>query len=67
MPNCGNKWILCSPRPNRLVGFFSQPLLSRRRKHSWESPATDQNYLAAQSNLGVCNERGDGVAKYEVD
>ena len=29
--------------------------------------AASQNLAAAQSNLGVCYERGDGVAKYEVE
>jgi hypothetical protein len=29
--------------------------------------AASQNHPAAQSNLGVCYERGDGVAKYEVE
>jgi TPR repeat protein len=29
--------------------------------------AAEQNHAEAQSNLGVCYERGDGVAKYEVE
>jgi len=33
----------------------------------WFRQAADQNLAAAQSNLGVCYERGDGVAKYEVE
>ena len=33
----------------------------------WFRQAADQNLPAAQSNLGLCYERGDGVAKYEVE
>jgi TPR repeat protein len=33
----------------------------------WFRKAAEQNLAAAQSNLGVCYERGDGVAKYEVE
>jgi TPR repeat protein len=33
----------------------------------WFRQAAEQNHPAAQSNLGVCYERGDGVAKYEVE
>jgi len=33
----------------------------------WFRRAAEQNHPAAQSNLGVCYERGDGVAKYEVE
>jgi TPR repeat protein len=33
----------------------------------WFRQAADQNLSAAQSNLGLCCERGDGVAKYEVE
>jgi TPR repeat protein len=33
----------------------------------WFRKAADQNHPAAQSNLGDCYERGDGVAKYEVE
>ena len=33
----------------------------------WFRQAADQNLAAAQSNLGVCYERGDGVVKYEVE
>ena len=33
----------------------------------WFRQAAEQNLAAAQSNLGVCYERGDGVAKYEVE
>ena len=33
----------------------------------WFRPAAEQNHPAAQSNLGVCYERGAGVAKYEVE
>ena len=33
----------------------------------WFRQAAEQNLAAAQSNLGICYERGDGVAKYEVE
>ena len=33
----------------------------------WFRRAAEQNLAAAQSNLGICYERGDGVAKYEVE
>ena len=33
----------------------------------WFRTAAEQNLSAAQSNLGVCYERGDGVAKYETE
>jgi len=33
----------------------------------WFRQAADQNLPAAQCNLGACYERGDGVAKYEVE
>jgi TPR repeat protein len=33
----------------------------------WFRQAAEQNLAPAQSNLGVCYERGDGVAKYEVE
>jgi hypothetical protein len=33
----------------------------------WFRQAAEQNLAAAQSNLGECYERGDGVAKYEVE
>jgi len=32
----------------------------------WFRQAANQNHPVAQSNLGVCYERGDGVPKYEV-
>jgi TPR repeat protein len=34
---------------------------------SWLRKAAEQNLPPAQCNLGVCYERGDGVAKYEVE
>jgi TPR repeat protein len=34
---------------------------------TWFRRAAEQNFAAAQANLGVCFERGDGVAKYEVE
>ncbi len=33
----------------------------------WFRQAAEQNLAGAQFNLGVCCERGDGVAKYEVE
>jgi TPR repeat protein len=33
----------------------------------WFRKAAEQNHPVAQSNLGVCYERGDGVGKYEVE
>ena len=33
----------------------------------WFRRAAEQNLAAAQSNLGVCYERGDGVPKYEAE
>jgi TPR repeat protein len=33
----------------------------------WFRKAADQNHPAAQYNLAVGYERGDGVAKYEVE
>jgi hypothetical protein len=33
----------------------------------WFRRAAEQNLAAAQSNLGICYERGDGVPKYDVE
>lgn len=33
----------------------------------WFRQAAEQHHAAAQSNLGVCYERGEGVAKYEAE
>jgi TPR repeat protein len=33
----------------------------------WFRQAAEQNYAEGQSNLGDCYERGDGVAKYEIE
>ena len=33
----------------------------------WFRKAAEKNYGVAQLNLGVCYERGEGVAKYEVE
>jgi len=33
----------------------------------WWRQAAEQNLAAAQSTLGVCFERGEGLAKYELE
>jgi TPR repeat protein len=45
------------------VGVTMDPV----RAAKWFRRAADQNYAPAQSNLGLCYERGNGVAKYEVE
>ena len=41
--------------------------LMTREAVKWYRKGAEQGDAKAQSNLGVCYERGDGVAKYEVE
>ena len=76
-----SKWYLLALRANAATGnagaqnelgevFYAGKLgvvKNAVEAVKWFRQAAGQNLAAAQSNLGVCYERGDGVPKYEVE
>jgi uncharacterized protein len=76
-----SKWYLLALRSNAATGnaeaqnalgeaFYAGKLGAVKNAAEavrWFRMAAEQNLAAAQSKLGVCYERGDGVAKYELE
>ena len=76
-----SKWYLLALRSNAATGnaeaqnalgeaFYVGKLGAMKNAIEavkWFHKAAEQNLAAAQSNLGICYERGDGVPKHEVE